>query len=198
MPSAWPPILVSMFSYSPLNWSSHSTDTETRDYVTHFRRPEVQHDRVPDQASINACWQNEQYLAMLLTSPHDMIHWVWSESVSKPWTKSTRPAESPVLQYLSQIHPIHLPLFCDPNPSHHLSPRSEVVFLDPLFLPSPSEPCNHMIFLKHKSDYHGAAMASHSASDQAQLPTTDCKAFHSAAPLYLFLISNTILFFPLF
>lgn len=105
---------------------------------------------------------------------------------------------SPLLQYLSQIHPIHLSLSCDPNPSHHLSPRCEVVFLDPLFLPSPSEPCNQMIFLKHRSDYHGAAMASHGASDQAQLPTTDCKAFHSAAPLYLFLISNTILFFPLF
>lgn len=49
-PSAQPPILVSMFSYSSFNYSTHSADVEASDYVTHFQTYKVWHGRVPEWA----------------------------------------------------------------------------------------------------------------------------------------------------
>lgn len=89
--------------------------------------------------------------AIFLTSSHNVTCCTLSETVSKPWKKSTGLTES-LSTSLKSIHFTHPPALTwiqaiISHPDLRWSPCNQ-------FPPSPSEPQNQMVCLKHKYDTH--------------------------------------------
>lgn len=118
------PLLGSMLSYWPFNWSSHLAEKGGGMSLTP-RETASPARYCPRLGSVGAYWRNEQPLAPLPSSPQNMITASGLSQLASHKHR-TSPTES-LSKVLLLNNPASLIPCYDPNPSHHLSPRPLVV-----------------------------------------------------------------------
>lgn len=149
--------------------------------------------------------------AILLTCPHKMTHWDWSEWV-KTTNKAYKPYWVPLFSHLFKPIQFHLSPLLWPSSKPHLPGWAPLLAQAlaqtrggpvPTVSTLPFWPCNQTILLNHRSDYHMGSMVKYldgflrcfrlSPSTYQWL-----QSLSQGSPTFLFPTSNTMHFFPLF